>query len=39
MPQPGNPKFGVLVTLGVPASDAGRGLNLLALIMKNIRID
>ena len=39
MPQPGNPKFGVLVTLGVPASDAGRGLNLLALIMKSIRID
>ena len=29
---PSNPKEGVLVTLGVPASEAGRGLQLLALI-------
>ena len=39
VPQPGNPKLGVLVTLGVPASDAGRGLKLLALMKDNIRID
>ena len=28
IPQPGNPKLGVLLTLGVPASDAGRGIKL-----------
>jgi hypothetical protein len=39
MSQPGNPKLGVLVTLGVPASDAGRGIKLLALLKENIRID
>lgn len=39
IPQPGNPKVGVLVTLGVPASDAGRGLKLLALIKQNMSID
>lgn len=36
--RPGNPKEGVLLTLGVPASDAGRGLKLLALIKQNMRI-
>lgn len=39
MTQPGNPKLGVLVTLGVPASDAGRGIKLLALLKENISID
>ena len=39
IPQPRNPKLGVLLTLGVPASDAGRGLKLLALLKENIRID
>ena len=39
IPQPRNPKLGVLMTLGVPASDAGRGLKLLALLRENIRID
>ena len=39
IPNPGNPKAGVLLTLGVPASDTGRGLNLLALLKQNLRID
>lgn len=39
MSQPGNPKLGVLVTLGVPASDAGRGIKLLALLKENIKVD
>lgn len=39
MTQPGNPKLGVLVTLGVPASDAGRGIKLLALLKENMIID
>jgi hypothetical protein len=39
MTQPGNPKLGVLVTLGVPASDAGRGIKLLALLKENLKID
>jgi hypothetical protein len=39
MTQPGNPKRGVLVTLGVPASDAARGLKLLALLRQNMKID
>ena len=38
-PQPGNPKFAVLLTLGVPASDAGRGLRLMALLKQNMRIE
>lgn len=37
--QPGNPKLGVLLTLGVPTSDAGRGIKLLALLKENMRID
>jgi len=36
---PKNPKLGVLVTLGLPGSEAGRGLQLLALITQNMRID
>jgi hypothetical protein len=39
MTQPGNPKLGALVTLGVPASDAGRGIKLLALLKENMKID
>ena len=39
IPQPGNPKSGVLVTLGVPAGDAGRGIKLLALLRENMKID
>ena len=39
IPQPGNPKLGVLLTLGVPASDAGRGIRLLALLRENMKID
>lgn len=38
VPRPGNPKEGVLMTLGVPGSDADRGLKLMALLKKNIRI-
>jgi hypothetical protein len=38
-PQPGNPKFGVLLTLGVPASESGRGIKLLALLKENMKID
>jgi hypothetical protein len=39
VPRPGNPKEGVLVTLGVPASEATRGLQLMALLKANIRIN
>ncbi|MBV8186199.1 MAG: hypothetical protein JO339_03065 [Alphaproteobacteria bacterium] len=35
---PSNPKEGVLLTLGVPASDAVRGLKLMALLRDNMRI-
>ena len=38
MPRPGNPKEGILLTLGVPASDAVRGMKLLALLKQNMRI-
>jgi hypothetical protein len=38
-PQPGNPKLGVLLTLGMPASDAGRGLRFLALLKSGLKID
>jgi len=37
--RPGNPKEGVLITLGVPASDAARGVKLLALLKESIRIN
>jgi hypothetical protein len=39
IPQPGSPKFGVLLTLGVPASEGGRGIKLLALIKQSMKID
>ena len=37
--KPGDPKEGILVTLGVPASDAVRGLKLMALIKQNMKIN
>jgi hypothetical protein len=36
--RPGNPKEGILMTLGVPASDAARGMKLMALLKQNMRI-
>ncbi len=39
IPDPRNPKVGLLLTLGMPANEAGRGLQLLALISQNMRID
>ena len=36
--KPGNPKEGVLMTLGLPAADTERGLKLLALMKSKIRI-
>lgn len=39
LPDPKNPKVGVLVTLGMPTAEAGRGLQLLALITQNMRVD
>ncbi|MFO1158030.1 MAG: hypothetical protein U1E60_04255 [Reyranellaceae bacterium] len=36
--KPGNPKEGILITLGVPASQAERGLRLLALLKQNMQI-
>ena len=38
IPKPGNPKEGLLLTLGVPSSHAARGLKLMALLKQNIRI-
>jgi hypothetical protein len=38
MQRPGNPKEGLLMTLGVPASDAARGIKLMALLKQNMRI-
>ena len=38
VPRPGQPKEGLLLTLGVPASDAARGMKLLALLYKNMKI-
>jgi hypothetical protein len=37
--KPGNPKEGVLMTLGAPASDATRGLKLMALLKSKLIID
>lgn len=39
MANPRNPKMGVLVTIGVPASETDRGLKLAALLKGNIKID
>lgn len=38
MPMPGDPKTGVLMTLGVPTSQADRGFKLLALLRQNLRL-
>jgi hypothetical protein len=35
---PGNPKDGILLTLGVPTSEAERGLKLMALMRQNLRV-
>ena len=37
--KPGDPKEGILLTLGVPATDAVRGLKLMALLKQNMRIN
>jgi hypothetical protein len=37
--KPGNPKEGVLMTLGVPAADADRGLKLMALLKSKLNVD
>lgn len=39
IPDPRNPKVAVLMTLGMPASEASRGLQLLALITQNMQIN
>jgi hypothetical protein len=39
IPRPGKPKEGVLVTLGVAARDADRGLKLMALLRSSLKID
>lgn len=39
IPNPTNPKTGVLLTLGVPVNDATRGLGLMALLKQSMRID
>jgi len=38
IPKPGNPKEGVLMTLGVVAADSERGLKLLALLKSKLNI-
>jgi hypothetical protein len=38
IPKPGNPKEGVLMTLGVVAADSARGLNLVALLKSKLSI-
>ena len=37
--KPGDPKEGILLTLGAPASDAARGLKLMALLKQNMKIN
>ena len=37
--KPGNPKEGLLMTLGVPVNDADRGIKLMALLKKTLRVD
>ncbi len=37
--RPGQPKQGALLTLGVPATDADRGLKLMALLKRSLRVD
>jgi hypothetical protein len=38
-PRPGQPKEGALLTLGVPTTDADRGLRLMALLKRSLRVD
>jgi hypothetical protein len=38
-PRPGQPKEGALLTLGAPAGDADRGLRLMALLKRSLRVD
>jgi hypothetical protein len=38
MQKPGNPKAGILLTLGVPTSEALRGLKLMALLKQNMQV-
>ena len=38
IPKPGQPKEGMLLTLGVPASEAARGIKLMALLQQNMKI-
>jgi len=38
-PKPGDPKLGVLLTLGVPGGDGERGLKLLALLKLKLEVD
>lgn len=37
--KPGSPKEGLLMTLGVPATDAERGMKLMALLKQSLRVD
>jgi hypothetical protein len=39
VPRRGQPKEGVLMTLGVPAGDADRGIKLMALLKEKLRVD
>ncbi len=39
IPNPGDAKQGVLLTLGVPATDGNRGLKLLALLKQSLKVD
>jgi hypothetical protein len=39
VPDPKNPKLGILLTVGVPSSDTARGIGLLALLKQNMRIE
>jgi hypothetical protein len=39
IPDPKNPKLGILLTVGVPSSDTARGIGLLALLKQNMRIE
>lgn len=38
IPKPGQPKEGLLLTLGVPTSEAARGIKLMALLRQNMKI-
>ncbi len=38
IPKPGQPKEGLLLTLGVPSSEAVRGIKLMALLHQNMKV-